>query len=340
MLGVSGVLVTVDTYGCSLGKKSERLVVRTRDGERKEQPFFDVEQVLISSNGVSISSDAIKECMERGIQIIFANRNGQPYGIISSPEMNGSIKTRREQLAAYNDRRGLQFVKASADAKLANQSNTLKYFLKSRKDDKELTAACVPLIRAIGQLRKQLADVAGECVDEARESIMTLEAQAGRNYWSGVGLLLPSDLSFSRREHQGTDNVVNMLLNYGYGILYSKVWSALVLAGLDPYGGFLHVDRPGKPSLVYDFVEEFRQPLVDRAVLAALLRGYRPNVEGDFLDLPSRRDVADRIRSRLENTDSYNRRNRKLQHIIVAQARHLAATLRGEGTYKGFVAKW
>ena len=57
---------------------------------------------------------------------------------------------------------------------------------------------------------------------------------------------------------------MNALLNYGYGILYSQVWSALTLAGLEPFAGFLHVDRPGKPSLVLDFIEEFRQPIVDQ----------------------------------------------------------------------------
>ncbi|MGI6604033.1 MAG: CRISPR-associated endonuclease Cas1 [bacterium] len=56
----------------------------------------------------------------------------------------------------------------------------------------------------------------------------------------------------------------NACLNYGYGILYQQCETALILAGLDIFAGFLHVDRPGKTSLVYDFMEEFRQPVVDR----------------------------------------------------------------------------
>ncbi|MER3513307.1 MAG: CRISPR-associated endonuclease Cas1, partial [Chloroflexota bacterium] len=61
--------------------------------------------------------------------------------------------------------------------------------------------------------------------------------------------------------------------NYGYGILYGQVERALVLAGLDPYAGFIHVDRPGKPSLVLDLIEEFRQAVVDRTVLGLVNKG-------------------------------------------------------------------
>jgi len=57
---------------------------------------------------------------------------------------------------------------------------------------------------------------------------------------------------------------VNSALNYGYGILYGQVWGAVMNAGFEPFAGFLHLDRPGKPSLVLDLIEEFRQPIVDR----------------------------------------------------------------------------
>lgn len=82
-------------------------------------------------------------------------------------------------------------------------------------------------------------------------------------------LLLADHVSFEGREHRGATDQVNAALNYGYGILYAQVWGAIMNAGLEPFAGFLHVDRPGKPSLVLDLIEEFRQPLVDRPVIAA-----------------------------------------------------------------------
>src|SRR5439155_51969 len=78
---------------------------------------------------------------------------------------------------------------------------------------------------------------------------------------------------------------VNASLTYGYGILYSQVWGAVLNAGLEPFAGFLHVDRPGKPSLVLDLTEEFRQPVVDRAVIAHVNLGEPIGMHEGFLDL-------------------------------------------------------
>ena len=80
-------------------------------------------------------------------------------------------------------------------------------------------------------------------------------------------------VNFPGREHRDSTDPVNSLLNYGYGMLYRQVEGAVILAELDPFGGYLHVDRPGKLSLVYDFVEEFRQQVVDRVVVAMLNKG-------------------------------------------------------------------
>ena len=97
-----------------------------------------------------------------------------------------------------------------------------------------------------------------------RPALLNREGRAGAQYWAGVAALLDGKAAFAGREHRGTEDPVNAALNYGYGILQSQVWSAITLAGLEPFAGFIHVDRPGKPSLVLDLMEEFRQPVVDR----------------------------------------------------------------------------
>jgi hypothetical protein len=85
--------------------------------------------------------------------------------------------------------------------------------------------------------------------------------------------MLPDALGFAGRSHQGATDAVNAALNYGYGILTAHVWGAVMNAGLEPFAGFLHVDRSGKPSLVLDLMEEFRQPVVDRPILSWLNKG-------------------------------------------------------------------
>jgi CRISPR-associated protein Cas1 len=135
---------------------------------------------------------------------------------------------------------------------------------------------------------------------------------------------------------------VNAALNYGYGILYGTVERCLVLAGLDPYAGFLHVDRPGKPSLVFDLIEEFRQVVVDRTVVAMCNLGMElVQDEQNRLVEVTRRAIAEKIQARLDGIEEYAGKRYPLRAIIQQQARHLATFLRGEcSEYVAFVAAW
>lgn len=111
-------------------------------------------------------------------------------------------------------------------------------------------------------------------------------------------------------------------------------------AGLEPFAGFLHVDRPGKPSLVLDLVEEFRQPVVDRAVIAALTKGLRLETREGLLTDESRRAVAGVVLERLESETGFRGRRHRLKSIIQIQARNLAGFLRGGEPYRAFAFKW
>ena len=137
-----------------------------------------------------------------------------------------------------------------------------------------------------------------------------------------------------------TSDAVNSLLNYGYGILYSQVWGAVLNAGLEPFAGFLHVDRPGKPSLVLDLVEEFRQPVVDRAVIAHLNLGEEVKLAQGMLEAETRKALVERVMNRLLTTETYQGKRYQVRSILQMQARRLASFLRGGGAYKAFSFKW
>src|SRR5262249_16430914 len=158
----------------------------------------------------------------------------------------------------------------------------------------------------------------------------------GRLYWDGVRAILGQRVEFFGREHRGATDAVNSLLNYGYGILYSQVWGAVLNAGLEPFAGFLHVDRPGKPSLVLDLVEEFRQPVVDRAVIAYINVGESIELEQGMLDTETRKAIAARVLERLQATEMYQAKRYQIRSIIQMQARRLASFLKGDGQYKAF----
>lgn len=169
---------------------------------------------------------------------------------------------------------------------------------------------------------------------------MGLEGAAGRIYWDGVKEVLKESVEFFGREHRGALDPVNSLLNYGYGILYSIVWGAVVSAGLEPFAGFLHVDRSGKPSLVLDLVEEFRQPVIDRVVISHINLGREIKMEQGLLDADTRKVLGEKVLERLEATETYEGKKYQVRSIIQMQARNLASFLRGERNYKPFIFKW
>ncbi|RME55277.1 MAG: CRISPR-associated endonuclease Cas1, partial [Caldilineae bacterium] len=151
-----------------------------------------------------------------------------------------------------------------------------------------------------------------------------------------------ADVQWPGRRTQGASDPFNSALNYGYGILYSQVERALVLAGLDPYAGFLHTDRPGKTALVYDLVEEFRQSVVDRTVMAVFNRGT-PIIldEQGRLVEKSRKVLAEKVLARLEAQERYEEKRHSLRAIVQMQARRLAAYLRQErDAYQPYLASW
>jgi CRISP-associated protein Cas1 len=251
------------------------------------------------------------------------------------------VLTRREQMAAYGDRRGVELGKAFVRGKLGNQAALLKYF------GKYLKAADLPTFeevaaaaRGIEIRRREVDAVAGERIDDARPVLLAFEGGAGRQYWTGVRALLEGHAPFDAREHRGAPDAVNSALNYGYGILYAQVWGAIMNAGLEPFAGFLHVDRPGRPSLVLDLIEEFRQPIVDRSVIASLTKGLKIETREGLLTDESRRAVAGAVLERLESEAGFRGRRHRLKSIIQIQARNLASCLRSGEAYRAFAFKW
>jgi CRISP-associated protein Cas1 len=306
-----------------------------------ELPLFRVGEIVIGSPGVSLSADLVEACCERGIRLSFLTRSGKPYAMLSSPMLTATVITRREQLAAYNDSRGVELAKSIVRGKLGNQASLLKYFGKYLKESNppvydELSA----LAKSLGKGRMDAKRINEPNIDAAREALLSVEGVAGRTYWKGVRLLIPENLGFESREHRGAPDPVNSALNYGYGILYTQVWGAIMNVGLEPVAGLLHVDRPGKPSLVLDMVEEFRQPVVDRAVIAAIGRGTPIETHEGMLTDDTRRTVASAVLERIESEVNFRGRRYKLKSVIQIQARNLVSFLREGDSYRTFSFKW
>lgn len=337
----------VDEFGSFVAKHQGRLRVTCQGEKRQDAPIMHLETVLVTGKGVSLSSDVVAACAEEGIPIHFLDSRGHPVGSFYSAGLAATIETRRSQLLARNDGRGLAVALAIAEGKIRNQVNLLKYMSKNRKEKEPAVFEAVR--RLADDVQDHLAELAQmrleplyTGIDGCRGQLLSVEGRAAHKYWQGVGQLLLVEAGWPGRVTQGATDSFNSALNYGYGILYSQVERALVLAGLDPYAGFLHTDRPGKPSLVFDMVEEFRQTVIDRTVMAIFNRGTAIEMdEWGKLTEPTRHSLAEKVLARLEAAEAYEDKRHPLRQIIQIQARHLATFLRGERVaYEAFVSSW
>jgi CRISPR-associated protein Cas1 len=186
----------------------------------------------------------------------------------------------------------------------------------------------------------ELKEINGENIDEVRGKILSVEGRAGNLYWQGITKILGPEVDFPGREHRPANHPVNAALNYGYAILASKIEKCLLLAGLEIFGGFLHVDRPGKKSLVFDFIEEFRQPFVDKVIIAVINKGGKIEIEDGYLTDESKNTIRDKILERLQQKEKYQGKKFSLETIIQRQARRIPTFLRNEAKYKPFISRW
>lgn len=338
-----------ETFGSHVGKYQGRLKITQGKEVLAQAPLLHLETVTIAGSGVSISADAIRACTEQGIPIHFLSGTGTPYASLYSAGLIGTVLTRRAQLLAYGTPQAINLAAALALGKIENQATMLKYIAKYRKETAPEVYEQLRLLAL--EVRDHLEELDGwrlaahfdnSLIDDARGQLLSIEGRAASKYWQGIRLALPERVNWPGRHGRGARDPFNSALNYGYGILYSQVERALVLAGLDPYGGFIHVDRPGKPSLALDFIEPFRTPVVDRTVLGLVNRGMAlEQDERGMLTQPTRRQLAEKILARLESAEPYEEKRHPLRVILQQQARRLATYLRGEhDEFRPFLARW
>jgi CRISPR-associated protein Cas1 len=334
--------LVISEYGAFVGKHQGRLRV-SRDGEvLAEAPLLHLEEVLVIGTRVSLSADAVRACCTAGIPIHFLDPAGRPYAALYSAGLTGTVLTRREQLLAYRDRRGVELAVAFARGKITNQANFLRYAAKYREEAApEVGRLLKKEAERVRDSLDELRHLKGDTVEEVRGQILSVEGRAAQRYWDALKAVVPESYGWPGRVTRGARDPVNAALNYGYGILYGQVERALILAGLDPYGGFIHADRPGKPSLVFDLIEEFRTVVVDRTVVGMVTKGVKLEMEEGRLTEEARRSVAEKILERLEAAERYEKKRQPLRVVLQSQARHIATFVRGDrAAYEPFIARW
>ena len=343
--------LVIDGFGKFVGKENDLIVVKERGKILKKVKPDELRQVVFCGKA-SISTDAISLLLKNSVDVVFLSKSGDVAGRLTHPFV-GTAKTRREQYLAYNDWRSVYLAKEFVSAKIRNQAAVLGNLAKSRRDSDSALAEELRLSRSeILSVLDEVSEIDGERIDDVREEVLGLEGKASKAYWGAIALIIPGEYRFTGRrglmpgQTRYAQDSVNASLNYGYAILHSECVRAVELAGLDVYAGFLHADRAGRTSLALDLMEEFRQQIVDRAVLRLISRRQlKPDCDVvNFVCVLSeeqRKVLLSEILERLDTKTQFEGRSYRYSAIILNQARKIASFLRGERrSYSGFWQHW
>lgn len=328
----------IDNYGTYIHKKSNRFVILHSENDR-EISADKVSQILIY-RGAAITADAIDLAIKNNIDIIYLDRIGKPFARTYSCNLKNSASIHRDQVRAYDTESGGMLMAAIVEAKIKNQSFLLKSLAKNRND------------KQLGKIAENIMSLTKKTIirgnaDETRARLMGIEGEAARQYYHALTRVLPEDVYFGKRTKQPPGDVFNALLSYGYGILFTEIERACIFSGLNPYMGFLHADRIGKPSLVLDLMEEFRQPIVDRSAITLVSKKIinsdhiTPVDGGYYLNSSGKHRLVEAVVSRFSKIVTYRNYRHSFSSLILRQTQGVVKFIRGDThVYSSFVYGW
>ena len=319
-------------FGLYIGISKGKVMVKEYGKVIKKLPINQLSRVIIMNRGVTISASLIYECAKRKVDIDFIDHQ-EPFAMITY-QKNINNDTHLKQLDIKNSKKGLKIAITIIKTKSKNQINLIKYYTRYREDtDKQEFEI---LTRKIRQMENVYAKIK---IATSVASLMGYEGSISTLYWSCYGILL-DDMEFKRYTQNAPDSI-NQALNYGYAFLYNRVQSALIKSGLNLYHSFLHTSQANKPTLVYDMIEEFRQPVVDREILSILAKGTKLTSSKGRLTQKSIKIISENIQERLIIPSKWKKGKYQISTIIEMQSQLLSQVMKSdEKKYKGFVARY
>jgi len=324
----------INTYGSYLQKSGDCFKVKT-DDKVFEVSCKKVSSILIST-AAYITTDAIKMAMESNIDIVFIDEFGNPYGRIWHPKLGSTTLIRRRQIEIAEAEEGLKLALEWVKTKFSNQIELLK---KLRQTRPTKSAEITSYVEKLQDIVKGLDDFSGT-LDEWRGVIMGIEGSGGRIYFEALSSLMPDRFKFEGRSRNPAKDEFNAMLNYAYGILYSLVEKACIIAGLDPYVGFIHTDHYNKKSLVFDLIENYRTWADE--VVVNLFAGRKVKVEhfdsvpnGCILNKEGKAVLLTDFNTFMDESIRYSGRNIKRGNIIQFDCHRIANRLIGKSNEAG-----
>ena len=249
-----------------LHKDGDCVAIRVEGQPTRRIPVQGV-QGLVCFGRVAMSPQLMAHCAENGVAVSYLTENGRFLASVHG-QTRGNVLLRREQYRWADDPlRSAAIARFVLKGKLGNARSVLRRAARDSTGDSgaRLTIAADGHSAALTRLDRE-RDLDG---------LRGVEGDAGATYWSAFDALIGLDdaaFRFAGRNRRPPRDAVNCLLSFVYTLLAHDMRAALEGVGLDPYVGFLHRDRPGRTSLAFDLMEEFRPPLADRLVLSLINR--------------------------------------------------------------------
>lgn len=259
--------VYVTTEGAALRKDGENLVVEVEGVERARVPLHMLGG-LVAFGPILLSPALMGACAAGGITIVLLDRNGRFQARVEGP-VSGNVLLRRAQYTASEDPDSI--VRGFIMGKIANQRSVLLRHLRDHGADTPEEARQA-LDHATGRMARLLQKLE---VLQGLDLLRGAEGEAAQLYFGVFNHLIRSpdaEICFRGRSRRPPMDPVNALLSFLYTLLTHDCRSAAESVGLDPAVGFLHRDRPGRPSLALDLMEELRPVLADRLALSLFNR--------------------------------------------------------------------
>ncbi len=330
-----------------LRKDGENAVVKIDGAERGRVPTHLLGGI-VCFGAVGITPQLLGHCAERGVCVSFLSRNGRFLARVEGPASGNVLLRRTQYRSSDNVETSTTLARDIVLGKLLNQRTVLRRAL--RDHQKNMAPESYNRLK---DCERRLSNAARRATrEQAKDVLRGIEGEAARIYFSAFGDLVRSTnpaFKFEARSRRPPLNPVNTLLSFLYTLLVHDCRSALETVGLDPAVGFLHADRPGRPSLALDLMEELRPVIADRVCLSLINRNQ---LSADDFKKAVSGAVSLRENARKTVLVTYQeRKKRELKHpflgdqttlglVPFVQARLLARRLRDElDGYPPFVWK-
>jgi CRISP-associated protein Cas1 len=343
-----GAVLYLQEQGSYVGKRSEHLVVSLERQEINRIPLAAVRQVVLFGN-VQVSTQALETLVGQEIPVVLLTRYGRFIGAMT-PAPSKNVMLRVNQYRTFSDpAKAISLAKAVVKAKIANQRVLLMRSLRAKGQDNEepIRGSDDPAAEEMARMLVRVDDV------PTTDILLGLEGQAASAYFGAFGRMLQasvpgSGFDFQARNRRPPRDLVNALLSFGYAMLAKDTFSALLTVGFDPYLGFYHGGKHGRPSLALDLMEEFRAIIADSVVLTLVNNGMLST--SDFiawngacqLTEAGRRTFLETYERRKATIVTHPLFGYKMSYgrMLEVQARLLAAYIRGDvPAYQGFTVR-